>query len=137
MIVNCPSCKKQSGVPDDAVGKNVQCSACPQVFIATPATPRPGPLPLPPPEDDVPRKPAWPLVSSILHLVIWGLVAAIIFVSAVEFMIALSRPVNDAIAALFGISARIFILYVIARCGEKLLAAVDRLMGVMRARAKD
>jgi hypothetical protein len=46
-LIKCPDCDKQLQVPEDLLGKHVQCPACRQTFIA--ALPAPPSNPAPPP----------------------------------------------------------------------------------------
>jgi hypothetical protein len=56
VIVNCPACGKQGGVPDDAAGKRVACPSCNTVFQAGNPVATPVAAPVPPPTTPPPRR---------------------------------------------------------------------------------
>ncbi len=130
MLTHCPACQKPVSVTGDTPGRLVRCPHCRKPFSTSGTDGQFDSVEVVPP---MPRRRRWPLVSAIIGLCLWGLVALIILESFAEFLAALAgRPV-DALAAVAGISARIIIVYVIARCGEKLLAALDSLMNAVAA----
>ena len=67
-LITCPECKKNLQVPDDLIGKKVQCPECKHTFTAQVETEEISVSSKPPPPPSVPatsKPPAWDTKTSI------------------------------------------------------------------------